>query len=72
MTTDTRRYASLPEAAEYLGTSVNTIRNLMNAGRLTRYAITPRTIRIDLNEIDRMADKSVYRRTRRMTPPKVA
>ena len=72
MTTDPRRYASLPDAAEYLGTSVNTIRNLMNSGRLTRYAITARLIRVDLCEIDRLADKSVYRRTRRMTASKVA
>ena len=72
MTIDPRRYASLPDAAEYLSTSVNTIRNLMNSGRLTRYAITPRLIRVDLSEIDRLADKSVYRRTRRATSSQVA
>jgi excisionase family DNA binding protein len=72
VTTDPRRYASLPAAAEYLGTSVNTIRNLVNSGRLTRYAITARLIRVDLSEIDRLADKSVYRRTRRVATSKVA
>jgi excisionase family DNA binding protein len=72
VTTDPRRYASLPAAAEYLGTSVNTIRNLVNSGRLTRYAITARLIRVDLSEIDLLADKSVYRRTRRVATSKVA
>ena len=51
---------------------MNTIRNLMNSGRLTRYAITARLIRVDLSEIDLLADKSVYRRTRRVATSKVA
>jgi excisionase family DNA binding protein len=47
-----RRYATQAEAAEYLGVTTRTIRQMIADGRLTGYRLNPRFIRIDLNEID--------------------
>ncbi|WP_423203393.1 excisionase family DNA-binding protein [Mycobacterium alsense] len=40
------------EAAEYLGVTEQTIREMIREGRLTGYRNGPRLCRVDLNEID--------------------
>jgi excisionase family DNA binding protein len=47
-----RRYAKIAEAAEYLGVHEATIRQMMADGRLVRYSLGDRILRVDLNEID--------------------
>ena len=47
-----RRYAKIAEAAEYLGVTTRTIRQMIADGRLTGYRNGPRVIRVDLNEVD--------------------
>lgn len=47
-----RRYAKLSEAAEYLGVTDRTIRQMIADGRLTGYRSGKRLVRVDLNEVD--------------------
>jgi excisionase family DNA binding protein len=48
-----RRYASVTEAAAYLGVTDRAIRLMIADGRLSGYrGLGPRVLRIDLNEID--------------------
>ena len=47
-----RRYVKQSEAAEYLGVTDRTIRQMIADGRLTGYRSGRRIVRIDLNEID--------------------
>lgn len=47
-----RRYASLQEAAVYMGVTDRTIRQWISEGRITGYRINARLIRVDLNEVD--------------------
>jgi excisionase family DNA binding protein len=47
-----RRLVSLSKAAAYLDTSPRTIRRAIAEGRLAGYRFGPRTLRVDLNEID--------------------
>ena len=47
-----RNYASLKQAAEYLGVTDHKIRQMIADGRITGYRNGPRLIRVDLNEID--------------------
>jgi excisionase family DNA binding protein len=47
-----RRYASIPDAAEYLDVHPITIRNMIADRRIHGYRSGPRLIRVDLNEID--------------------
>lgn len=47
-----RRWISQQEAAEYLGVTDRTIRQMIADGRLTGYRNGNRLVRIDLNEID--------------------
>lgn len=47
-----RNYATLKQAAEYLGVTDRTIRQMIADGRITGYRNGPRLIRVDLNEID--------------------
>lgn len=51
-TAQRRRYATQAEAAEYLGVTTRTIRQMIADGRLTGYRLNPRFIRVDLDEID--------------------
>lgn len=46
-----RRYVSIVEAADYLGVTERTIRQMIADGRLTGYR-NKSFIRLDLNEID--------------------
>ena len=48
-----RRYASVLEAAEYLGVTDRTIRQMLADGRLTAFrGLGSRVLRVDLNQID--------------------
>jgi excisionase family DNA binding protein len=47
-----RRYISINDAAEYLGVTERTIRQMISDGRLTGYRNGAKFIRLDLNEID--------------------
>jgi excisionase family DNA binding protein len=47
-----RRLVSLNKAAAYVDTSPRTIRRAIADGRLTGYRFGPRTLRVDLTEID--------------------
>ena len=47
-----RRYAKPSEAAEYLGVTTRTIRQMIADGRLTGYRSGNRLVRVDLNEVD--------------------
>jgi excisionase family DNA binding protein len=47
-----RRYASVQDAAEYLGVTDRTIRQMISDGRLTGYRNGKKLVRLDLNEID--------------------
>ncbi|MGV9827306.1 excisionase family DNA-binding protein [Gordonia sp. NPDC003429] len=47
-----RRYAKLAEAAEYLGVTDRTIRQMIADGRITGYRNGNRLVRVDLNEVD--------------------
>jgi excisionase family DNA binding protein len=47
-----RRYVKLAEAAEYLGVTDRTIRQMIADGRLTGYRNGNRLVRVDLNEVD--------------------
>lgn len=47
-----RRYGSIADAAEYIGVTPRTIRQMIADGRITGYRNGPRLIRVDLNEID--------------------
>lgn len=47
-----RRYATQPQAAEYLGVTSRTIRQMIADGRLTGYRCGGKIVRVDLNELD--------------------
>jgi excisionase family DNA binding protein len=47
-----RRWISQQEAAEHLGVTTRTIRQMVVDGRLRAYKSGSRLIRLDLNEID--------------------
>jgi len=47
-----RRYVKIADAAEYLGVTERTVRNMIADGRLTGYRCGARLVRVDLNEID--------------------
>ncbi|MGV0720565.1 excisionase family DNA-binding protein [Mycolicibacterium elephantis] len=47
-----RRYASIQDAAEYLGVTDRTVRAMISDGRLTGYRNGTRLVRVDLNEVD--------------------
>ncbi|WP_454786499.1 excisionase family DNA-binding protein [Mycobacterium antarcticum] len=47
-----RRWASMQQAAEYMGVSLRTCREWIAQGKITGYRINARVIRVDLNELD--------------------
>lgn len=47
-----RRYAKLREAADYLGVTERTIRQMIADGRLIGYRSGQRLVRVDLNDLD--------------------
>ena len=52
-----RRLVSLNEAALYYGCSPRTIRRMVAAGQVAGYRITPRLLRVDLDELDRSGER---------------
>jgi excisionase family DNA binding protein len=52
LSTPRRRYVKLTEAAEYLGVTPRTVRQMVADGRLTGYRSGTRLVRVDLNEVD--------------------
>nr|WP_231995776.1 helix-turn-helix domain-containing protein [Mycobacterium sp. 852002-51163_SCH5372311] len=42
----------MPQAAEYAGVGLRTIREWISQGKITGYRINARVIRVDLNEVD--------------------
>jgi excisionase family DNA binding protein len=48
----TRRWASLNDAADYLGVTHRTIRQWITDGKIRGYRANARLYRVDLNEID--------------------
>jgi len=51
---NTRKFVSITEAAEYLGLSPKTIRNMIERGDLPAWRIGRKTIRLDLRDLDAM------------------
>lgn len=47
-----RRYVKIGEAADYLGVTDRTIRQMIADGRLTGYRNGQRLVRVDLHEVD--------------------
>lgn len=50
-------YLTLPEAAEYVGQSVKTLRRRIAAGALPAYRLGPRSIRIRLADLEATAHR---------------
>jgi excisionase family DNA binding protein len=50
--TFTRRWATMREAADYLGVTDRTIRQMVADGRISAYRNGARLVRVDLNELD--------------------
>jgi excisionase family DNA binding protein len=46
------RYASLSDAAEYIGVNEKTVRRRIADGTLIGYRLGGRLLRVDLNEVD--------------------
>jgi excisionase family DNA binding protein len=46
------RFISIKQAAEYLGCTPMSVRNMLADGRLRAYTLGPRIVRIRLSEID--------------------
>ncbi|MCJ0893229.1 MULTISPECIES: AlpA family transcriptional regulator [unclassified Rhodococcus (in: high G+C Gram-positive bacteria)] len=53
-TATTRRLVTITDAAAYLNTSTATIARRLADGTLTRHRLGPRTVRVDLDEVDRV------------------
>lgn len=47
-----RRWASIKQAAEYLGVTDRTVREHVSGGKFRAYRLNSRLVRVDLNEID--------------------
>ena len=47
-----RWWITIKQAAQYLGVSERTVRNMISDGRLVAYRNGARMVRLDLNEID--------------------
>jgi excisionase family DNA binding protein len=47
-----RHLITIVEAAEYLGVTERTVRQMIFDGRLRAYRLNPKFIRLDLNEIE--------------------
>ena len=48
------RFVSYPGAAEYISTSVDSIKRMVKDGKLTAHKVGPKTVRIDLEELDQL------------------
>jgi excisionase family DNA binding protein len=50
-----RRLASLEDAASYADLSTRTIRRYIAAGRIRGYRVGPRLVKVDLDDLDKLA-----------------
>ncbi|MCG7269537.1 helix-turn-helix domain-containing protein [Corynebacterium amycolatum] len=57
-----RHMGSVKEAAERWAISEKTIRRMINAGELTGYYPTPRTLRVDMLELDTLLESRATRK----------
>lgn len=48
----TRRWASIQDAADHIGVTKQTIRQMIAAGKFSGYRANQRLYRVDLNEVD--------------------
>ncbi|WP_433507296.1 helix-turn-helix domain-containing protein [Pseudonocardia halophobica] len=55
--TPRRQLVSLAAAAEYADCGVNTIRRWISEGRLPGYRLGPKLLKVDLNELDQLAQR---------------
>ncbi|MCE3555444.1 helix-turn-helix domain-containing protein [Pseudonocardia sp. RS11V-5] len=55
--TPKRQLVSLSTAAEYADCGVNTIRRWISEGRLPGYRLGPKLLKVDLNELDELAQR---------------
>jgi excisionase family DNA binding protein len=53
--TGTRRLVGLAAAAAYADVSTRTLRRYIAQGRLTGYRVGPRLLKVDLDDVDRLA-----------------
>lgn len=53
-TSSRTRYVAIADAADYLSVTDRTIRNYIARGFLTGYRIGPRSIRVDLRELEEL------------------
>jgi hypothetical protein len=47
------RWASIKDTAAYIGVTTRAIRLMVADGRLTQYALSPRIVRLNLDEVDK-------------------
>lgn len=50
------RFVSIGTAADYIEVAPRTIQRYLKQGRLTRYRVNKRVVRVDLNELDRLLE----------------
>lgn len=55
------RWLSTAQAAEYLGVSVNTVRNYVGAGRLKVRRMGPKLLKFDVADLDRLIEGKARR-----------
>lgn len=65
----TRRLVSMATAAAHADVSVRTLRRYIAQGRLTGYRLGPRLVKVDLNEVDRLAQPIPNARASASTGP---
>jgi len=51
------RLGSLPDAARYLGVSVDAVRGYIRTGKLTGYRIGAKLLRVDMDEVEAMVQQ---------------
>ncbi|MCV7222956.1 MULTISPECIES: helix-turn-helix domain-containing protein [Mycobacteriaceae] len=61
VSTHTPRWLSTSQAAEYLGVSVNTVRNYIADGRLKVHRMGPKLLKFDRAELDRFVEGKARR-----------
>jgi excisionase family DNA binding protein len=50
-----KRLVNLKTSADYLAVSLSTIRRMVSRGDLTAYRVGPKLLRLDADELDRIA-----------------
>jgi excisionase family DNA binding protein len=55
------RWLSTAQAAEYLGVSINTVRNYVGGGRLKVRRMGPKLLKFDVADLDRLVEGKAKR-----------